>query len=102
MKTPQKLKDVMAANATLSLLLRRAQELRGLESILNTRVGDTFAQNCKVAAYRDDGTLVLVARSPVWATRIRYLAPDLLSWAKGVPEFGSISAIHVQVERWPA
>lgn len=101
MKAPKKLADIMAANATLSLLLRQAGELRTLEGILNARVGDTFAQNFKVAAFREDGTLVLIARSPVWATRLRYLVPDLLSWAKHVPEFGSIKSIHVQVERPP-
>jgi hypothetical protein len=100
-KTLRKLNDVMAGNASLSLLLRQAQELRGLEKILNARVGDTFTQNCKVAAYRDDGILLLIARSPVWATRLRYLVPDLLVWAKGVPEFGNIKGIHVQVERPP-
>ncbi len=102
MKTPQKLTDVMAGNATLSLLLRQAQELRSLESLLNARVGDAFAQNCKVAAFREDGTLLLVAKSPVWATRLRYLVPDLIAWARGVPEFQSIKSIHVQVQRPPA
>ncbi len=102
MKTPQKLTDVMAGNATLSLLLRQAQELRSLESLLNARVGDAFAQNCKVAAFREDGTLLLVAKSPVWATRLRYLVPDLITWARGVPEFHSIKSIHVQVQRPPA
>jgi hypothetical protein len=100
-KTPQKLADVMATNATLSLLLRQAQELRGLEGLLNARVGDAFAQNCKVAAFREDGTLLLVAKSPVWATRLRYLVPDLIAWARGVPEFRSIKSIHVQVQRPP-
>jgi len=98
---PKKFAEVMHANATLSLVLRQAQELRGLEEVLNARLGDAFAQNCKIAAYRDDGTLVLVARSSVWVTRLRYLVPDLLAWAKQVAEFSALKAIHVQIARQP-
>lgn len=102
MTTPKKIADVMTANATLNLLLRRVRELSGLENLLNARLGEVFARNCRVAAFREDGTLVLVASSPVWVTRLRYLVPDLLAWSKDVPEFRGLKTIHVQIARQAA
>lgn len=102
MTAPKKFADVMNANATLSLLLRRARELSALELLLNARLGEAFAKNCRVAAFKEDGMLVLVASSPVWVTRLRYLVPDLLAWAKDVPEFTGLKAINVQIARQTA
>ncbi len=99
MKTPRQLSDIMTGDATLSMLLRQVQTLQVLEALLNARTGDSFAQHCKVAALKEDGVLVLVARTPVWATRLRYLAPDLVEWAKGVPELSTVKSIQVQVAR---
>lgn len=100
-KSPRKLTEVMARDTTLSQLLRTARELKALQALLDARMGAGFAANCKVAALRADGTLVLVARSPVWASRLRYLGNDLVEWAKQVPELASVSGVHVQVGKNP-
>lgn len=100
-KSPRRLTDVMARDTTLSQLLRTARELKRLQALLDERMGAGFAANCKVAALRADGTLVLVARSPVWASRLRYLGNELVAWAKQVPELAAISGVHVQVGKDP-
>jgi len=100
-KSPRKLTEVMARDTTLSQLLRTARELKVLQALMDARMGAGFAANCKVAALRADGTLVLVARSPVWASRLRYLGTDLVEWAKQVPELARVSSVHVQVGKDP-
>lgn len=100
-KSPRKLTEVMARDTTLSQLLRTARELKALQALLDARMGSGFAANCKVAALRADGTLVLVARSPVWASRLRYLGNELVEWAKQEPELASVTSVHVQVGKDP-
>ncbi len=100
-KSPRKLTEVMARDTTLNQLLRTARELNTLQALLDARMGAGFAANCKVAALRADGTLVLVARSPVWASRLRYLGNELVKWAEQVPELASIRNVHVQVGKDP-
>ncbi|MGD9600739.1 MAG: DciA family protein [Gammaproteobacteria bacterium] len=99
MKRPRPLDDVMSSSATLHQLLARARQLQTLEQLLGARFGDAFTKHCKVAGVREDGTLVLVAQTPVWVTRLRYMAPDVISWARDTPELAGVRRVDVHVAR---
>lgn len=99
--SPRPLAEVMARDSDLGRLLARVGELARLQALLDARMGSGFAANCKVGASRPDGTLVLVARSPAWASRLRYLERDLVEWAGQTAGLAGIRAVEVHVERVP-
>lgn len=99
MKGPRKIGDIVANHSVLQMLVTRTTELKGLRDTLALKLGDSFVQNFDVAALHDDGTLVLIAQSPAWATRLRYVVPDLLVWARSIPSLTRVTGIQVQLAR---
>ncbi len=99
MKGPRRIGDIVANHSVLQLLVTKTTELKGLRDTLAVKLGDSFVQNFDVAALHDDGTLVLIAQSPAWATRLRYVVPDLLVWARAVPSLTRVTDIQVQLAR---
>ncbi|MSR13115.1 MAG: DUF721 domain-containing protein [Gammaproteobacteria bacterium] len=100
MKGLTKISDVAAANSELRQLFEHVRGLRELEALLFLKLGTPLSRNFNVAAFHDDGALVLVARSALWATRLRYLAPELVTWAKTVRELRGIKSLQVYVGRF--
>lgn len=64
------------AAAALSDLLERAARRGRLEAAIRERLPVELAPHCHLGNW-ENGTLVLVAESPAWAARLRYLAPQL-------------------------
>ena len=97
----RRLGDVMARDGSLQGLVAKARWLAGLEAALTERMGPEFSKHCKVAGLREDGTLVLVTASAAWATRFRYLGPELVSWARdaNISALSGLRAVHVIVGR---
>lgn len=97
----RRLGDVMATEGSLQGLVAKARTLTALQAALAERLGSDFSTHCQVAGLREDGTLVLVAGSAAWATRFRYLGPDLVNWAKEaqIPVLRGLRAVHVVVGR---
>lgn len=65
---------IQACNGTP--LFSHVQTLAGLQIWLKNQLPRPLNEHCQVVNLRD-GTLILGASSPVWATRLRYLAPQL-------------------------
>lgn len=61
---------------TLETLDRRCSSLASLDQILAELLGPPLAGHCHVANIKAD-TLVLHADSPAWASRLRFMAPEL-------------------------
>ena len=57
-------------------IVSHANTLSGLQRWLESQLPDPMQEQCQVVNFRDD-TLILAASSPVWATRLRYLLPQL-------------------------
>jgi hypothetical protein len=100
MKGLTKIGDVAAANSELRQIFDHVRRLRELEAELFLKLGTPLSENFNVAAIHDDGALVLVARSSLWATRLRYLAPEIVSWAKGIATLQAVKSIQVHVGKF--
>ncbi len=62
----------------LAGLLERAGRRARLEAAIRAKLPVDLAPHCHLGNW-EDGTLVLVADSPAWAARLRYLIPHLRS-----------------------
>lgn len=60
-----------------SRLVSQARALMALETLLQALLPEPLKAHCRLLAIRED-TLVLAADSPVWATRLRFHAPQLV------------------------
>jgi hypothetical protein len=98
-KLPRTLTDVFERDHNLSRLVQRTRELQSMNAALREKLGLALGDHLQVATINDQGALVLIATSPAWVVRARYLVPELLAWAKNQPLFDGVTTIQVQVER---
>lgn len=93
-RRPQSVRRLLKDKPTLKFLeLEISAQKVLLNSVRRLLPGD-LASHC-IAAQRRDKLLVLHADSPVWATRLRYASPGLLSLLK--PAYPSLNAIKVRL-----
>jgi hypothetical protein len=101
-RRPQSVRQLLGSKPLLQHIeLRVAQQQRLLDDVRRALPADV-APHC-VAANRDGDTLTLHTDSPVWAMRVRYLAPrleSLLQSGSGVPPRIRVR-IHVPGTRQP-
>ncbi len=70
--------ELMAnSSGDLNRLFQRCQILKRLEKILHASLPVPLNQHCRVANLQNK-ILVIHTNSSLWATRLRYMAPDLL------------------------
>ena len=66
----------------LAHIVRRAREMGDLASALSRMVSPEEGASILAANVRDDGELVVLCRSPAWASRLRFSADALLEAAR--------------------
>ena len=66
----------------LADVIRRAREMGELTHILCDRLPAEYQGSIAAANVRDDGSLVVIATSPAWASRLRYETDALLAAAR--------------------
>jgi hypothetical protein len=69
-------------NKRLDKIIQRAQHMDTLTSALQAGLPADLAENLVAANVREDGDLVVVCRSPAWASRLRFEAERLIEIAK--------------------
>jgi len=67
-----------SSNTLLGQIVQKAKQLQTLEQQMRAHLAADLAKHCKVANYHH-GCLVIETDSAVWATRLRYSTPDLLT-----------------------
>ena len=63
-------------NSKLSQICMQAIQLEELSTIVLKYLPQALRAHCHVSSLRS-GILVLITSSPIWATQLRYLAPEL-------------------------
>lgn len=84
-------------NKSLDKIIHRAQNMDALTSTLHAELSEDFAANLVAANIRDDGVLVLICRSPAWASRFRFEADRFLDIARRTG--AEVHACHIKVGR---
>jgi hypothetical protein len=83
---------------SLQELAGKAKEIQYLNQIFSCILPSDLAKHCRLAKVDvEENILLVVVDSSVWATRIRYAAPDILKNLKTQPEFKSIKYIECLV-----
>jgi len=81
------------SNGQLKKLLNKTKQLRKLDQDFQTILDPQLTKHCKIANLRND-CLIIIADNATWATRIRYMAPDLLEKLKNKPNFQQVKTIR--------
>jgi hypothetical protein len=97
MKNPTRIGAIVADTPSLNQLVRRARELQEIDRTVGEWLPELLRDKVKVAVTRGD-TLVLLAASAVWATRLRYEIPELLEQARATQALAHIARIQVRVD----
>ena len=84
-----------SASSGLGKLAAKARLRSSLSDHLRTAIGEPLSDGIMHCNMRDDGTLVIVAASPEWASRLRFEEQRLAELAR---EFGSdVTGVKVRV-----
>ena len=101
MSSPRKLasvslQDIVALHSGgLSRLYARVLELNRLNNALRSAVPEALREHLSVANF-DDTSIVIVADSPVWATRLRFNTQQLLAAARTLPGCEKTDSIRIK------
>lgn len=91
------IRSVLSQDASLSDIAKRAKALEQLDVELRAVLPEATAAKCRVLNIRD-GQLVVMARSPVFAARVRIAQAELLARAT---ELGlQVSSVVTRVGGW--
>ncbi|MBA2593426.1 MAG: DUF721 domain-containing protein [Pseudomonadota bacterium] len=85
-----------AARGGDAAVLPELQLLRRLDAVIQAAMPEELRAHWRIGRLTA-GTLTLFADSPVWAARLRYLAPVLIERLAGRPGGPAIQAIRVRV-----
>jgi len=86
-----------STNGTHRTITRHAREMDELLNLLQSALPEDLAGAIVAANIREQGELVVLARSPAWAARLRFEAAKLLAAARTANE--SLSSCSVRVVR---
>lgn len=79
----------------LAGVVRRAREMGELTHILSQSLPGEYAGAISAANVRDDGSLVVIAASSAWASRLRYEADRMLDAARAAGNHVSQCLVRV-------
>lgn len=100
MKKPKPLRDVVAnkgnKTGSLPVILRNAHRLEQLDSILKRYLQTPLDNYIQLANYRE-GILILLAPSPVWASRLRHMLPQLRQDLLHQSHFKDLRDVQVRI-----
>ncbi|MCK5639280.1 MAG: DUF721 domain-containing protein [Gammaproteobacteria bacterium] len=83
-------------NSSYSMLVRHATELASLNLQLQKHLPASLGKHCQLANYRSN-TLVIQSESAAWASKLRYLLPQLRRELKQYTSFSGLKDIHIKV-----
>lgn len=78
--------------ALLGAIKNKAAQLSHLNSLLHAQLETSLTQCCRVANFREN-ILIIEINSSAWATRLRYLIPELLQKLRREKEFHRLQEI---------
>ncbi len=93
-RSPKSVRHLLKDKPTLKFLEREVRTQEALLNQIRRLLPTGLAPHCRAAQIRER-LLLLYVDSPVWATRLRYLAPELLNLLR--PEHAALTAITVKV-----
>jgi hypothetical protein len=97
--TATKLENLLKSGpgSSLDKIVQRAQKMESLTTILKAALPPDVAEHLLATNISEDGELVLICRSPAWASRLRFEGDGLLEAAREAGE--SVSRCRVRVSR---
>jgi hypothetical protein len=83
-------------NSLLGGIIKKLQEIKNLQNILDAVLEPKLAAACQVATLEND-CLTLITHSALWATRFRFQIPQLLEKLKNTETLQSLKTIHCKI-----
>ncbi|MGD8955716.1 MAG: DUF721 domain-containing protein [Chromatiaceae bacterium] len=93
-RSPKSVRQLLKDKPTLEFLEREIRARGALLNQIRRSLPADLALHCRAAQIRE-GLLVLHVDSPIWATRLRYLAPELLGLLR--PDHNELTSVTVKV-----
>ena len=85
-------------NHKLKNICTEAIKLEEISTIVTHYLPIELQPYCKVGSFRS-GTLVLVTPDPVWATQLRYLAPELRNTLRSDANLYQLITVQIKIQQ---
>ncbi len=83
-------------SGSLCLILKHSQSIQKIDEIFRASLPCPLEQHCYVANLRDK-ILIIHTDSPLWATRLRYLTPEILRNWHNNPTMPIIERLKIRI-----
>jgi len=93
---PKPLGDLLRSSP-LQYLVKKAREIVSTDEAIHRLLPEGLAPHCRTINVTPNHIIVIHVDSAIWATRLRYLVPDLLDQLHENSSFSHISDIHCRV-----
>ena len=80
----------------LNLILKHSQSIQKIDKIFLASLPPPLEQHCYVANLRDK-ILIIHADSSLWATRLRYMTPEILRCWHNNPTMPNIERLKIRI-----
>jgi hypothetical protein len=97
-KNGKNIASFLTENNVLTSIVQKAAHLRQLDQLLKTLIDKEIAAHCCVANYRDN-ILVIQCENAAWATRFKFLIPELLKNFRQNGQLRSLVSISLIIAR---
>ena len=84
-----------ADTSTIGRLIQHIEFLKSLEHKLLSFLDPPLTKHCTIANYAND-TLILHTDTPVWASRIRYITPQILPFMQNECGLAALKTIRIK------
>jgi|GEM_PF-2756092 len=96
MNSPKTLNDVVKGNSALRRMAELIRQLNPIKAAVLENVPKNYTEHCIFINIKNH-SLLLYVDSPAWASRFRYLSPDLLRVLKKSNNFQNLTSISVKI-----
>lgn len=96
MPSPTKLGSIVAQNSSLRQLFREAAENRSHNDRIKALIEAPLREHVRFALIKGD-TLILIADSSAWASKLRYLVATIQRRMESSPDLAGVRNIRVKV-----
>jgi hypothetical protein len=96
MKSPRPVDITLKQRGQLQSITGHARQLQSWQRVIQSCLNEPLCSHVQLANFRN-GLLILQTDSPVWASKLRYLVPELVKQCRSHPAFQSLRDIRILV-----
>lgn len=96
--SPKSIADIVSSSPIIKELRQEAKKLEHMQMFISSFVDAELMKKITIGAVGTD-FIVLIADSPAWAAKIRYIVPQILENLNARAEYAAVNTIRIRTQK---